>query len=353
MSAEFFERTRTGIRNYCYRVLGKEHCKNTLFDILTFPHKNLKEALESNEEYSGSFTTPRIRQTYHKSQKLFEKITAAKEDTIKWFQYLLESNDDRFIIQNVEARISEKPTNKDLWKLYIEFLKEKDTEDKTATTYYYNSLMVNKDNLNFEGIQSVYICHVIIIELWHYTIHDPQNLILSNIIPKLKYLDLRILKINRQNISTSDYEFLTNSGNIEKIVFHGRISDARKNPISLENIFKPLSKATDIELQTKVTITPNSWKILVSNKKEFKTNFIYFPDCDSIDYFDFIEYLLHNCADNSHVVYPHVANGIEMENGIRCVVENAKQENIKFFPKIDLRNYYAGMPKFVLFESYL
>uniref|UniRef100_A0A914Q425 Uncharacterized protein n=1 Tax=Panagrolaimus davidi TaxID=227884 RepID=A0A914Q425_9BILA len=209
------------------------------------------------------------------------------------------------------------------------------------------------DDLNFEGIQSIYICHVIIIELRHCAIDDPQNLILSNIIPKLKYLDLRILKIDRQNISILDYEFLTGSGNMEKIVFSGRILDAKKNPISLENIFKPLSKATDIELQTKVTITPNSWKILVSNKKEFKTNFIYFPDCDSIDYYDFIEYLLHNCADNSHVEYPHVAKGIEMENGIRCVVEYAKQENINFFPKIDLQNCHPGMPKFVLFESYL
>ena len=51
-----------------------------------------------------------------------KKIRAAEDNTEEWFQLVRETENDRYIIQNAECRISREPFNIDLWKLYIQFL---------------------------------------------------------------------------------------------------------------------------------------------------------------------------------------------------------------------------------------
>lgn len=50
---------------------------------------------------------------------------AANDDDEKWFDLILQSEDEQFVIQNVEERISKNLCNKRLWMLYIQFWCEK------------------------------------------------------------------------------------------------------------------------------------------------------------------------------------------------------------------------------------
>ena len=72
---------------------------------------------------------------FRNSQNLFQKINNANGDFKQWFKAVCETKDDRFIIQNVECQIAKKPFSKDLWKLYIQFLLNKNGKVRCKTRW--------------------------------------------------------------------------------------------------------------------------------------------------------------------------------------------------------------------------
>lgn len=57
-------------------------------------------------------------------KNLYDKIKAVEKDSKQWFQFLEETEDNEFISHNVEYRLGSNLLDKDLWKLYIEFLRQ-------------------------------------------------------------------------------------------------------------------------------------------------------------------------------------------------------------------------------------
>ena len=66
-----------------------------------------------------------IREKYLNSLKLYDKIMALENRDEEWFEALSEVGDDKFVIQNTEARLGNDPSNKVMWLIYLRFLEEK------------------------------------------------------------------------------------------------------------------------------------------------------------------------------------------------------------------------------------
>uniref|UniRef100_A0AC35FCF4 Uncharacterized protein n=1 Tax=Panagrolaimus sp. PS1159 TaxID=55785 RepID=A0AC35FCF4_9BILA len=66
--------------------------------------------------------------SYKKMKTIYEKIKENENDDKKWMNALIEAEDDEIVEHNVEYRLSENLTNKNLWKMYIQFWKQRDTK---------------------------------------------------------------------------------------------------------------------------------------------------------------------------------------------------------------------------------
>ena len=55
---------------------------------------------------------------------LYEKIEAVDYGSNEWFQLLLEAGDHEFVCDNVEVVLGRNLLNRELWKLYIEYLEK-------------------------------------------------------------------------------------------------------------------------------------------------------------------------------------------------------------------------------------
>uniref|UniRef100_A0AC35F1E8 Uncharacterized protein n=1 Tax=Panagrolaimus sp. PS1159 TaxID=55785 RepID=A0AC35F1E8_9BILA len=91
---------------------------------LTFPHWRLEECLKEFDEISVTPIPKRVFKKYKNVKELYDKIKLSENDLNQWFKCLLESEDDVFIIHNIEYCIGTDLTNKDLWKLYIQYLRD-------------------------------------------------------------------------------------------------------------------------------------------------------------------------------------------------------------------------------------
>uniref|UniRef100_A0A914P267 Uncharacterized protein n=1 Tax=Panagrolaimus davidi TaxID=227884 RepID=A0A914P267_9BILA len=91
---------------------------------LLYPQKYLGKKLEYYEKYYASYIPKSVIRTFEKMKGLYCKIKAVEENGEEWFKVLMEIEDEEFIEDNVEDRIGSDLTNKKLWKLYIEYLKD-------------------------------------------------------------------------------------------------------------------------------------------------------------------------------------------------------------------------------------
>uniref|UniRef100_A0A914P683 Uncharacterized protein n=1 Tax=Panagrolaimus davidi TaxID=227884 RepID=A0A914P683_9BILA len=103
---------------------------------LYYPHKDLQRKLEEYERNYACFLIPKsVLQKVEKMKSLYCKIKAVEENVEEWFEVLMELNDEEFIEKNIEYRIGSDLTNKKLWKLYIEYLKNTNNKRKLLQTY--------------------------------------------------------------------------------------------------------------------------------------------------------------------------------------------------------------------------
>uniref|UniRef100_A0AC35ES50 Uncharacterized protein n=1 Tax=Panagrolaimus sp. PS1159 TaxID=55785 RepID=A0AC35ES50_9BILA len=264
MNGRNFER----FKRRCEALIGKEECQMLVLENLSFPHSNLKEVLDLYEELTGTFITTKVFELYQKTQKLYDKINENRDNHKKWFDCLLESKNDRFIIQNVESRISEEPTNIEMWQLYIKFLKRKNKKAAFEVYFRYKRLFLSDKTFDddfklWKGKITLQRENRYLDKMKYYisVVNGKQSLTLPapplyyhcrilppQIIPKLKLGKIRILKIYSQIFSSENYEFLTKNKSIEKIVLYDvSIVNEDDGFIILEDLFKNLSNAVHIE----------------------------------------------------------------------------------------------------------
>uniref|UniRef100_A0AC35GW12 Uncharacterized protein n=1 Tax=Panagrolaimus sp. PS1159 TaxID=55785 RepID=A0AC35GW12_9BILA len=96
-------------------------------EIFLYPQKDLGKKMDDYEKYGVySFIPKSIIQTIEKMTALYSRIKSNEKNVDKWFEALTEVEDEEFVENNIEYRIGNDLTNKELWKLYIEYLKKKD-----------------------------------------------------------------------------------------------------------------------------------------------------------------------------------------------------------------------------------
>uniref|UniRef100_A0AC35F225 Uncharacterized protein n=1 Tax=Panagrolaimus sp. PS1159 TaxID=55785 RepID=A0AC35F225_9BILA len=94
-----------------------------------YPNKDLQKTFEDYERsYAYSLIPKSIIRTVERMKCLYSKIKAVEENDEEWFKVFMEAHDEEFIEQNIKYRIGQDLTNKNLWKLYIEYLKNTNNE---------------------------------------------------------------------------------------------------------------------------------------------------------------------------------------------------------------------------------
>uniref|UniRef100_A0A914PN23 Uncharacterized protein n=1 Tax=Panagrolaimus davidi TaxID=227884 RepID=A0A914PN23_9BILA len=116
---------------------------------LQHPHSYLRECLRHFEKKATSRPSSKIYKQYEKMQTLYAKIKSVEENVGKWFESLLEVDDDEFVMNNVERRLGDNLFDVKLWKLYLTFLEEKKQYKKLLVTLskYYGFFLDDKEML--------------------------------------------------------------------------------------------------------------------------------------------------------------------------------------------------------------
>uniref|UniRef100_A0A914YMK4 Uncharacterized protein n=1 Tax=Panagrolaimus superbus TaxID=310955 RepID=A0A914YMK4_9BILA len=105
--------------------IGISSNSETLINDISFPNENIERKWRQYEKSSSSMPPQKVVKLYQKMKALFAKIEAIdKNDDEKWIKTLLEVEDNEFVEHNIEYRIGTNLTNKKLWKLYIQYLKD-------------------------------------------------------------------------------------------------------------------------------------------------------------------------------------------------------------------------------------
>uniref|UniRef100_A0A914Q033 Uncharacterized protein n=1 Tax=Panagrolaimus davidi TaxID=227884 RepID=A0A914Q033_9BILA len=152
----------------CIEQAGIKNVEPIMKEALSFPHSYLQEFCWYYEEFSGTPMTRQLHQQFLFNKKLYKRIKALEleeNNTVAdWFKAIIRTNDLRFIVQNVEARIGreideqidEEKLNLELWQLYIKYLLTNDQLLAEEVYYRFRRLFVNDRSMasyfpNFRG----------------------------------------------------------------------------------------------------------------------------------------------------------------------------------------------------------
>uniref|UniRef100_A0A914RAE1 Uncharacterized protein n=1 Tax=Panagrolaimus davidi TaxID=227884 RepID=A0A914RAE1_9BILA len=83
----------------------------------------------------SSFIPKTILRTHEKMKTIYSRIKSNEKNVEKWFEVITEVEDEEFVENNIEYRIGFDLTNKKLWKLYIEYLKDSNKKQKLLQTF--------------------------------------------------------------------------------------------------------------------------------------------------------------------------------------------------------------------------
>uniref|UniRef100_A0A914QYR9 DUF38 domain-containing protein n=1 Tax=Panagrolaimus davidi TaxID=227884 RepID=A0A914QYR9_9BILA len=89
-----------------------------------YPHLYIDKCFRDFELRTTRLPSAKLVKRYKEMKALYPKIKAAEGDDDKWFKLLLETNDDAFVKDNVENCLGNNLLNVELWKLYMDNLKQ-------------------------------------------------------------------------------------------------------------------------------------------------------------------------------------------------------------------------------------
>uniref|UniRef100_A0AC35GR23 Uncharacterized protein n=1 Tax=Panagrolaimus sp. PS1159 TaxID=55785 RepID=A0AC35GR23_9BILA len=123
---------------------------------LSFPHSCFQQCCWYYEEFSGTPVTPQLHQQFLFNKMLYKQIKTFESFTVAdWFKAIIRTNDLRFIVQNVEARIAreigeqidKEKLNPELWQMYIKYLLTNDQLLAEEVYYRFRRLFINDRSL--------------------------------------------------------------------------------------------------------------------------------------------------------------------------------------------------------------
>uniref|UniRef100_A0A914PZB3 Uncharacterized protein n=1 Tax=Panagrolaimus davidi TaxID=227884 RepID=A0A914PZB3_9BILA len=103
---------------------------------ISFPSAHIETTWRQYEK--TSMPPLKVVKMYQKMKALYAKIEMVKENVEEWLEALMEVGDSEFVEHNIEYRLGSDLSNKKLWKLYIEYLKEQQEEGDCKLLHTYS-----------------------------------------------------------------------------------------------------------------------------------------------------------------------------------------------------------------------
>uniref|UniRef100_A0A914P4X6 Uncharacterized protein n=1 Tax=Panagrolaimus davidi TaxID=227884 RepID=A0A914P4X6_9BILA len=241
---------------------------------------------------------------YLKTEKLYEAIIAEKNNFDKWFDLICQVRDTKYILNNIEYRIGNDMTNKELWKLYINYLQKNDTkrllyiyscycrfflddenmkeEYRTACEKFGPSIvhwknafdfeifvndeiteeMVKQNSKNQHASKKLNFDRKFIISNTFHCFHGSDKLMLSKFLPNIFQCNIKHLRIDKQNFTFKEYEFLVGYGNVETLTMQNvELINDKKEIIELQEILILTPKIIEFDM-SEPKITEQTFQIL-------------------------------------------------------------------------------------------
>uniref|UniRef100_A0AC34GS88 Uncharacterized protein n=1 Tax=Panagrolaimus sp. ES5 TaxID=591445 RepID=A0AC34GS88_9BILA len=190
----------------------------------------MEEVRKELEENCAKEIPAAALKKFERSRYLYEQFMRDELPLNEWKVYLNEFKDVEIIIALFEHRLGWKKGcfDKAFWKLYMEFLKEKDQILFHSCKYFFavqptpicyrlvfgwevsskyieQSLFLNLKSLDFQGLDNLYITTTL--DVLTYGDHPK---ILSNVIPRLYKCDAKYGQIDQQEITINELKFISN-----------------------------------------------------------------------------------------------------------------------------------------------
>uniref|UniRef100_A0AC35GSD1 Uncharacterized protein n=1 Tax=Panagrolaimus sp. PS1159 TaxID=55785 RepID=A0AC35GSD1_9BILA len=146
----------TQMTDDCIEQAGTKDFEPMLKEALSFPHSEIHDIRWYYEEFAGTSMTDHLYQQFDCNRKLYKQIKTLGYYTVaEWFEAVIRTNDLRFIVQNVEARIAreigeqidQEKLDPELWQLYIKYLLTKDQLLAEEVYYRFRRLFINDRSL--------------------------------------------------------------------------------------------------------------------------------------------------------------------------------------------------------------
>uniref|UniRef100_A0A914Q8X4 Uncharacterized protein n=1 Tax=Panagrolaimus davidi TaxID=227884 RepID=A0A914Q8X4_9BILA len=110
----------------------------SLIKDISFPSEHLEKKWRQYEKNSSSMPPIKVVKMYQKMKALYAKIEMVEENVEEWMEALMEVGDSEFVEHNIEYRLGSDLSNKKLWKLYIQYLKEQQQEGDYKLLHTYS-----------------------------------------------------------------------------------------------------------------------------------------------------------------------------------------------------------------------
>uniref|UniRef100_A0A914QS45 Uncharacterized protein n=1 Tax=Panagrolaimus davidi TaxID=227884 RepID=A0A914QS45_9BILA len=220
-----------------YNEIKKELC---------LPRKDLDKTWRYFKEYSSSPLPQEALLLYEETKKLYEKIISAKNDVKKWFKLICQVKDDEYICNNVEYRIGNDMTNKELWKLYIKFflgdVKMKDDYEK-ACKKYGPSIVHWKNAFDFEVFKEEELSDEIVRKKKKED-EDEEK-------------DRHLVSDYDNNTTNRRFKFLAEQGNVETLhLIQINLVNEKSENVKLQEILRLTPKIIEFKLHTITYLEP-------------------------------------------------------------------------------------------------
>jgi hypothetical protein len=105
-------------------ILASKAELNEYESYLKFPNIHMDRCYLLYEKFKSSpVDKVKYNENVDKMKELLQLIKSSEDNIVEWFKWITVAENEKFIRLNVEYRLSKDMSNKQLWKLYIQFLK--------------------------------------------------------------------------------------------------------------------------------------------------------------------------------------------------------------------------------------
>jgi hypothetical protein len=111
-------------------MLASKAVLNEYESYLKFPNMHLDRCYLLYEKFKSSpVDKVKYNENVDKTKELLQLIKSSEDNVEEWFKWITLVENEKFIRFNAEYRLSKDMSNKQLWKLYIRFLKENNQKE--------------------------------------------------------------------------------------------------------------------------------------------------------------------------------------------------------------------------------